>query len=87
MLAQGIDPSAQKKADKAESAAKNEHTFSIIAAELLEKLIKEGKAEGTIKQKRRLRTNIGQVFRYAIATARATNDLLITSSTLPQILI
>ena len=53
LLAQGIDPSAQKKADKAESAAKNEHTFSIIAAELLEKLAKEDKADGTLRQKRR----------------------------------
>ena len=114
LLAQGIDPSEQKKVDKETSAAKHEHTFSIIAAELLEKLIAEDKAEGTIKQKRRfhelanadladrpiseitaaevlkvlkraeakgnyetarrLRTNIGQVFRFAIATARAEND-------------
>ena len=114
LLAQGIDPSAQKKADKIERAAKTEDTFSNIAGELLEKYEKEGKAAGTMRQKRRfislanadladrpiseitaadiltalkrveakgnyetarrLRTTIGQVFRFAIATARAEND-------------
>ena len=114
MLAQGIDPSAQKKADKIERAAKTEDTFSNIAGELLAKYEKEGKAAGTMRQKRRfislanadladrpiseitaadiltalkrveakgnyetarrLRTTIGQVFRFAIATARAEND-------------
>ena len=97
-----------------ERAAKTEDTFSNIADELLAKLEKEGKAEGTMRQKRRfislanadladrpiteitaaeiltalkrveakgnyetarrLRTTIGQVFRYAITTARAEND-------------
>ena len=114
LLASGIDPSAQKKTDKIERAAKTEDTFSNIAEEFLAKLEKEGKAEGTMRQKhrfislanadlaarpiteitaaeiltalkrveakgnyetaRRLRTTIGQVFRYAIATARAEND-------------
>jgi len=53
LLAIGIDPSAQKKADKIERAAKPEDTFSNIADELLAKLDKEGKAEGTMRQKRR----------------------------------
>ena len=39
-LADGIDPSAQAKADKAEQAARHEHTFANIADELMEKLRK-----------------------------------------------
>jgi hypothetical protein len=53
LLANGVDPSAQKKADKIERTAKTEDTFSNIAEELLAKLEKEGKAEGTMRQKRR----------------------------------
>ena len=114
LLADGIDPMAQAKADKEERAALHEHTFAIIAAELVAKLRKEGKAETTLKKKqwlidkanadfgdmpirdlkpatvlecvkkvealgnyesaKRLRSTIGQVCRYAVATARAEND-------------
>ena len=113
-LADGIDPAAKAKADKEEDAALNVHTFGNIAAELVEKLRKEGKAETTLHKKqwlldmankdfggmpvrqitpamvletlrkvealgnyesaKRLRSTIGQVFRYAVATARADND-------------
>lgn len=51
LLADGIDPSAQAKADKEEDIALNEHTFANIASELVEKLRKEGKAETTLKKK------------------------------------
>jgi len=114
LLADGIDPMAKQKADRNERAALNAHTFANIAAELVDKLRKEGKAETTLKKKKwlidmankdfgahpirditppmiltalrkvealgnhesakRLRSTIGQVFRYAIATARADND-------------
>ena len=114
LLQDGIDPMAKAKAEKAEQAALNEHTFSNIAAELIEKLRREGKADTTLKKKqwlldmanadfgskpildvnapailktlrkveakgnyetaKRLRSTIGQVFRYAIATARANNE-------------
>lgn len=114
LLADGIDPAAKAKADKEEDAALNVHTFANIAAELVEKLRKEGKAETTLHKKqwlldmankdfgnmpvrqitpamvlealrkvealgnyesaKRLRSTIGQVFRYAVATARADND-------------
>lgn len=114
LLADGVDPMAQAKADKEERAALHEHTFAIIAAELVSKLRKEGKAETTLKKKqwlidkanadfgdmpirdlkpatvlacvkkvevlgnyesaKRLRSTIGQVCRYAVATARAEND-------------
>ena len=114
LLAEGIDPAAHAKAEKAQQAALTEHTFEKIAAELVDKLRKEGKAEVTLKKKlwlldmanadfgdrpvtaitaadilttlrkveakgnyetaKRLRSTIGQVFRYAIATARAEND-------------
>jgi integrase len=114
LLADGIDPAAHAKAEKEEDAALNEHTFALIAAELMEKLRKEGKAETTLHKKqwlldkanidfgslpirqltpalvlatvrkvealgnyesaKRLRSTIGQVCRYAVATARADND-------------
>lgn len=114
LIADGIDPMAKAQADKAATIAQNEHTFELIAAELVEKLRKEGKAESTLQKKqwllgmanrdfgdlpireispmkilrtlrkveargnyesaKRLRSTIGQVFRYAVATARADTD-------------
>ncbi len=114
LLAKGIDPSMQAKADKAEAAMSNGNTFDAIADELLQKAEREGLAKATLTKKRwlldltrpdlgrrpikeisaseilvslrkvealgnyetarRLRATIGQVFRYAIATARADND-------------
>jgi len=114
LLAAGVDPMAKAKADKAEHIAQTQDTFSNIAAELIEKLRKEGKAEITLYKKnwllgfanadfgdtpirdlepavvlttlrkieakgnyetaKRLRSTIGQVCRYAVATARANND-------------
>lgn len=114
LLADGIDPSAKKKADAAEPAATLDHTFEKIAAELIEKDRIEGKSQSTLKKKawyvsqvkadlgpmpirditttdilvplrrieakgnyetaRRVRAMIGQVFRYAVATARVDRD-------------
>ena len=51
LLAQGIDPMEKAKAKKAERLAKSDHTFSKIAAEMQEKLRKEGKAETTLSKK------------------------------------
>lgn len=114
LLASGVDPARQAKADKASRLALTENTFSAIADEFLAKVQREGKAEATLTKKRwlvdlaradigrlpigtisaaevlvplrkveaagnyetarRLRAVIGQVFRYAIATARAGYD-------------
>lgn len=114
LLAEGIDPAAQLKAEREARAVKTEHTFSKIADELVEKLRREGKADTTLQKKqwlldmarrdfgdvpireitpaqilatlrkvealgnyesaKRLRSTIGQVYRFAIATARADND-------------
>lgn len=114
LLADGVNPAAKKKADKAASAALTEHTFRRIAAELIEKNRKEGKADTTLSKKawliefanadfgdqpitaitaplvlqtlrkveakgnyetaKRLRSVVGAVFRYAIATARVESD-------------
>ncbi|MEQ3745940.1 MAG: integrase arm-type DNA-binding domain-containing protein [Henriciella sp.] len=114
LLADGIDPRAHEDAEKEEAKAISEDTFGRIAAELMEKLTKEGKAETTLRKKQwyldmanadfadmpirdlssaivlktlrkveakgnyetaqRLRSTIGQVCRYAIATARLDND-------------
>lgn len=51
LLAEGIDPAAQRRADREEQAVKTEHTFSKIADELVEKLRREGKAETTLLKK------------------------------------
>ena len=114
LLADGLDPAETAKAKKQEDAALNKHTFANIAAEVMEKLRKEGKADSTLKKKqwlldkaiadfgdlpisqlkpanvlatlrkvealgnyesaKRLRSTIGQVCRYAVATARADDD-------------
>ena len=114
LLAEGIDPAAKRKADKAADDAVTQDTFENIAAELIEKKTIEGLAETTLKKKtwlislalddlgarpiseitaaeilvplrrveakgnyetaKRMRTTIGEVFRFAISTARAVND-------------
>lgn len=114
LLASGIDPSAQAKAEKAATRAATEDTFQSIADEYLKKVELEGRADATLTKKRwlvslatpdlgkrpiaeitaadilvplrkvegmgnyetarRLRAMIGQVFRYAIAVSKASND-------------
>lgn len=114
LLAAGIDPSVQKKLDKAERLKAATSSFAALAEELLARDAREGKADVTIGKKRwlislalpdfgtkpitevtapdilvplrrieaqgnhetakRLRAAIGQVFRFSIATARATHD-------------
>jgi integrase len=114
LVAEGIDPSQQRKNDKvaANIAAKN--TFAHIVAEYIENLRERGSVETTIEKNRwlledlakaislkpisevtpadilgilrrieksgrrdtarRLRGTIGSVFRFAVATLRATSD-------------
>jgi Arm DNA-binding domain len=111
LIVNGIDPGQQAKIDKANREA---NTFGIIAAELLAKKKREGKASNTIGKRewlyglagdsfgqrpiveitasevlhvlqavegkglletaRRMRSSIGEVFRFAIATGRAESD-------------
>jgi integrase len=113
-LAAGADPAQRKQLDKLQKALDDANTFALIAAELLEKKKREGRASATIGKREwlyalanadlgnravgdvtapevlavlrkvekkglletahRLRSAIGEVFRYAIATGRATND-------------
>jgi integrase len=113
-LNDGVDPSQQKKLDRLDKANNDANTFAVIAAELLAKKRREGKANVTIGKREwlyglagdafgkrpiaeitapeilavlrkveskghidtahRLRSSIGEVFRYAIATARASTD-------------
>ncbi|AMJ63176.1 tyrosine-type recombinase/integrase [Bosea sp. PAMC 26642] len=113
-LVAGRDPSIQKQAEKALAQEAQGQTFAKVAAELLEKKRREGKAantlaklewlygltnssigdrpvteitaaevlvvlrkaegKGRLETAKRLRAVIGEVFRYAIATARAVND-------------
>jgi integrase len=114
LLADGIDPSAQRKLDKI-AAKRGENTFRLVAEELLEKHRIEGRAQSTLTKNRwllevafdafgarsvaditavellaalrrfeergryesarRLRSTCGMVFRFAIATGRATRDI------------
>ncbi len=114
LLANNIDPMDQKRRDEQAGAEARANTFSVLAAELLAKKRREGKANNTIGKREwiygfaakelgdrpireisaadvlavlrkveakglidtahRLRAGIGEVFRYAIATARAEND-------------
>ena len=113
-LADGIDPSDTKRAEKREESRAGQNTFQAVADEWLEKLRREGRAastlsktewlltfalpslgrrsiatissadvldvlrrveaRGRLESARRLRSTVGSVFRYAIATARAEND-------------
>lgn len=114
LLADGIDPFDHAKAHKAHKLESEAHTFATLAAELLAKKKREGKASNTIGKRewlyslagdsfgkrpiaeitpnevlrvlqaveetgrletaRRMRSAIGEVFRFAIATSRANND-------------
>ncbi len=114
LLAEGKDPGVEKKLAKLAQQVSAANTFEAVAAELMAKLKREGKADRTLNKKqwlidlasvdigsrpvkeltaaeillplrkveakgnyetaRRLRATIGQVCRYAIATARAEND-------------
>ena len=114
LLKDGIDPFDHAKAKKAQKQESEAHTFAKVAAELLAKKRREGKASNTIGKRewlyglagdsfgkrpiadiappevlkvlqavevtgrletaRRMRSSIGEVFRFAVATGRATND-------------
>ena len=114
LLADGIDPSAQRKLDRVTARA-GETSFRAIAEELLEKHRIEGRAQTTLDKNRwllevafdafghrpigqitavellaalrrfeergrhesarRLRSTCGMVFKFAIATGRATRDI------------
>lgn len=114
LLVSGLDPVQQRALDRAVRSGSNATTFATIAAELLDKKRREGKASNTIGKRewlyglageafgkrpirdvtapevltvlrkieekghhetaRRMRSAIGEVFRYAIATARGESD-------------
>lgn len=52
LIAEGTDPSQQKRLDKLAANAAAKNTFGAVAAEYLEKLQEEGKAESTIEKNR-----------------------------------
>ena len=114
LLADSVDPGHRRLLARAAKESSDAATFDVVAAELLAKKEREGRAEGTLEKKRwyyrlakpfigslpiseispadvlvvlrqaetkgnfetasKLRSNLGEVFRFAIATARATND-------------
>jgi integrase len=114
LLASGHDPSRAKREAKAVKAESGANTFAAVAADLVDKKRRDGKAAATLRKfdwfmtfafptlgaraigeisardvlavlksvesrglhetARKLRTAIGDVFRFAIATARADND-------------
>lgn len=114
LIRDGIDPSEKRKIDKIATANARATTFEVVAAELLDKKRREGRANGTLNKiewlhdlakphigarpiseitapeilvalravegrgqletAKRLRSVIGEVFRYGVATGRATTD-------------
>lgn len=114
LISQGFDPGAQKRIDKLTAKISRETTFAMLADELCERKVKEGKAAETLRKvrwlldlacpvlgtrpiteiqpieilavlkkieaaghletARRLRAVIGEVFRLAVQTARASID-------------
>lgn len=76
LLAQGIDPSAQRKADQRDLVAKGTNTFRAIAEELLHKHEREGRTAATIHKQRWMLE-----FAFPII-----GNLPITSITPPQLL-
>ena len=114
LLAEGVDPSAQKQRDKAAARLSAETTFEGVATEYIDKCEREGRAaattlksrwildlmkstvgrrpiadvtpqeilavlkkleaRGNLETAKRMRSFSSRVFRYAIATARASSD-------------
>lgn len=114
LLAEGIDPSVERKAERRNARIARNNTFEAVAKELMEKFEAEGDAPATLKKKQwlldfankefgkrpiaelkapeildalrkvekrgrhetatRLRSTVGGVFRFAIATGRAERD-------------
>jgi integrase len=114
LLAEGIDPSVERKAERRDSRIARSHTFEAVAKELMDKFEAEGDAPTTLKKKQwlldfankefgkrpiaeikapeildalrkiekrgrhetatRLRSTVGALFRFAIATGRAERD-------------
>lgn len=73
-IADGIDPSAERKAQKAKLLLSTTGTFEAVAREWLEKSrAKFVDAPELLALSRRIET-IGQINRYAIATGRAVRD-------------
>jgi integrase len=76
MLARGLDPIEQRKADKVTKARADVWTFDTIAAELIAKKVREGKSERTAKKLRWL---------FDLAN-RFIGDRPVASITAPQVL-
>jgi integrase len=114
LLASGVDPGRQRKAEKLRVGIAATNTFALVTRELIEKKRREGKTAATVEKNewvlsfalpilgerpigeigspdvlaalrkveergrhetaRRLRALVGQVFRYAVATGRASGD-------------
>lgn len=114
LLAEGIDPSVERKADRRQARMARSITFEAVAKELMDKFEAEGDAPATLKKKQwlldfankefgkrpiaeikapeildalrkiekrgrhetatRMRSTVGAVFRFAIATGRAERD-------------
>lgn len=114
LIAEGIDPSQKRKAEKSAATTSAQNTFGLVAAEYIKNLEEQGKAASTVEKNRwllqdlakplasrpitditpaelldllkrieksgrrdtarRLRGTISSVYRYAIATLRATTD-------------
>lgn len=75
-LANGIDPSEEKKAAKAEAALAAASSFGTVGAEYLEKIEKEGREAVTIKKSQWLLSRFGEAFNARPLDGITPSDLL-----------
>lgn len=87
VLAKGDDPAEKAKLDRLAATVAAANSFKAVADEWLVKVEREGRSSVTMKKLRwlldfinaslgkRLRSTCSQIFRYAIATARAERDV------------
>ena len=75
-LANGIDPSEEKKATKAAAALASANSFGKVGAEYIEKTEKEGRAEITVEKSHWLLNRFGEAFKDRPLNEITPKDLL-----------
>ena len=86
LLKDGTDPNAHRKAEKAARADRDAGSFEVVAREWhakqtetwaaghAERVLRRIEAKGRIETAHRVKESMGAIFRYAVATHRATHD-------------
>ncbi|MFD2740807.1 tyrosine-type recombinase/integrase [Sulfitobacter aestuarii] len=77
LVANGMDPSAKRKAQQRQEAAEQQDTFALLAAELLQKKRKEGRAEATLSKTEWLHRLLNADIGHMPVTKITAQDVLI----------